>query len=231
MATVIVQHPAMQAGSMFERWWQCRGAWVEPLNKRREGESGVQLLRPRDSSHPMLYSKRQTGHLYRSLRHPLGRPTIMRELQAYQALAELGVRVPKLVYGSARKHNGQWQALLITQALTGFISLEQWYETEHSAEQSARMLAALADTLARMHRGGWQHGCCYAKHVFIKINDNEGSSPSAEIALLDLEKSRRRWRTADASRHDMRQLKRHCGAMPESDWQLLMQTYTAALAA
>ncbi|OLU18431.1 InaA protein [Pseudomonas sp. PA1(2017)] len=231
MATIVVQHPATRS-SAFERWWQCQGAWVEPLNQRRDGESGVQRLLPRNPSHPLLYSKRQTGHLYRSLRYPLGRPTILRELQAYQALAELGVRVPKLVYGSARKHKGQWQALLITQALTGFISLEQWYETEHRAEQSARMLAALADTLARMHRGGWQHGCCYAKHVFIRIEDDgDSSSPRAEIALLDLEKSRRRWRSADASRHDMRQLKRHCGAMPESDWQLLMQTYTAALAA
>lgn len=231
MATVVVQHPATRS-SAFERWWQCQGAWVEPLNQRRDGESGVQRLLPRNPSHPLLYSKRQNGHLYRSLRYPLGRPTILRELQAYQALAELGVRVPKLVYGSARKHKGQWQALLITQALTGFISLEQWYETEHRAEQSARMLAALADTLARMHRGGWQHGCCYAKHVFIRIEDDgDSSSPRAEIALLDLEKSRRRWRSADASRHDMRQLKRHCGAMPESDWQLLMQTYTAALAA
>ncbi|YCH20861.1 phosphotransferase [Pseudomonas sp. D1-3] len=229
MATVIVQHPAIQAGSMFEHWWQCRGAWVEPLNKRREGESGVQLLRPRDSSHPMLYSKRQTGHLYRSLRHPLGRPTILRELHAYQAFARLGIRVPKLIYGSARKHEGQWQALLVTQALTGFVSLEQCYEKQRSAEHCACMLAALANTLARLHRGRWQHGCCYAKHVFIKIKHDESGSLRAEIALLDLEKSRRRWRTADASRHDMRQLKRHCGAMPEGDWQLLMQAYTAAL--
>ena len=230
MALVIGYRSAVQASS-FERWWQCRGAWVEPLNKRRDGESGVQLLQPRNPSHPTLYSKRQTGHLYRSLRHPLGRPTIMRELHAYQAFAELGVSVPKLVYGSARKHQGQWQALLITQALTGFISLEQWYEAERSPEHSACMINALAGALACMHKGRWQHGCCYAKHLFIRIEHDESGSPRAEIALLDLEKSRRRWRTADASRHDMRQLKRHCGAMPESDWQLLMQAYTAGLAA
>ncbi|TWE05336.1 lipopolysaccharide kinase (Kdo/WaaP) family protein [Pseudomonas sp. AG1028] len=231
MATVIGQETATGVNTTFERWWQCNGQWVEPLNQRRCGESGVQLLEPRDPLRPALYSKRQTGHLYRSLSHPLGRPTIMRELQAYQAFAKLGVSVPTLVYGSARKHQGQWQALLITQALTGFINLDQWYEHEHSAAHSACMLNALAGALARMHKGRWQHGCCYAKHIFIKMNDRDGSPPSADIALLDLEKSRRRWRTADASRHDMRQLKRHCGAMPESDWQLLMQAYTAALAA
>ncbi|GLX15363.1 InaA protein [Pseudomonas straminea] len=204
---------------------------MEPPNQRRAGESGVQLLLPRNTSHPTLYSKRQTSHLYRSPRYPLGRPTILREIYAYRALSQLGVTVPKLIYGSARRNEGQWQALLITQALTDFISLEQWYETEHSAKHTQCMLTALGATLARMHRGRWQHGCCYAKHLFVRVQEDEGSSPKADTALLDLEKSRRRWRTADASRHDMRQLKRHCGAMPESDWQLLMQAYTEALAA
>ncbi|WP_027909199.1 lipopolysaccharide kinase InaA family protein [Pseudomonas sp. URMO17WK12:I4] len=231
MAMVIGYQTASQANSTFERWWQCQGTWVEPLNQRRAGESGVQLLLPRNPSHPTLYCKRQTGHLYRSVRHPLGRPTIVRELYAYQAFEQLGVPVPKLVFGSARKQAGQWQALLITQALTGFISLEQWYQEPHRPEHNQCMLAALGETLARMHRGRWQHGCCYAKHLFVRVHEDEGRSPRADTALLDLEKSRRRWRTADASRHDMRQLKRHCGAMPESDWQLLMQAYTAALAA
>lgn len=229
MAMVIGYRSRLQASSTFERWWQCSGAWVEPLNQRRAGESGVQLLQPRDAAHPVLYSKRQTGHLYRSLAHPLGRPTIMRELHAYQAFAGLGIAVPKLIYGSARKHAGQWQALLITQALTGFVSLEQWYQGAPSAEQSACMLKALATTLARMHQSRWQHGCCYAKHIFIKLDDHNGDSASAQIALLDLEKSRRRWRPADASRHDMRQLKRHCGGMPEDDWQRLSQAYTVSL--
>ncbi len=229
MATVIGYQSAVQASSTFERWWQCSGAWVEPLNQRREGESGVQFLQPRNPSYPALYSKRQTGHLYRSLRHPLGRPTIMRELQAYQAFAQLGIHVPKLVYGSARKQAGQWQALLITQALPGFISLDQWYAEARAPEQSRCILTALANTLARLHQNRWQHSCCYAKHIFVKVNDLEDNSPSAEIALLDLEKSRRRWRKTDASRHDMRQLQRHRGAMPDEDWDLLMEAYASLM--
>lgn len=230
MATVIGYQSAVQASSTFERWWQCSGAWVEPLNQRREGESGVQFLQPRNPSYPALYSKRQTGHLYRSLRHPLGRPTIVRELIAYQAFARLGITVPKLVYGSARKQQGQWQALLITQALPGFVSLDQWYAVQRSSAQSTSMLMALANTLKRMHQGRWQHGCCYPKHIFVKVSDTQGSALHAEIALLDLEKSRRRWRETDASRHDMRQLKRHRGAMPEEDWEFLVTAYDSAVA-
>ncbi|UCJ18774.1 InaA protein [Pseudomonas sp. MM211] len=229
MATLLGYQSAVQASSTFERWWQCSGAWVEPLNQRRDGESGVQLLQPRNPSSPALYSKRQTGHLYRSLLHPWGRPTIVRELLAYQAFARLGITVPTLVYGSARKQAGHWQALLITQALPGFISLDQWYAEERSAEESICVLTALANTLKRMHQGRWQHGCCYAKHIFVKVSDLEDNSPSAEIALLDLEKSRRRWRKADASRHDMRQLQRHRGAMPDEDWDFLMEAYASLM--
>lgn len=212
----------------FDRWWNSAGTWVEPANQRRGGESGVQLLAQRDADQPLLYCKRQTGHLYRSWRHPFGRPTILRELQAYRAFARVGVQTPRLVYCAARQQQVQWQALLITEALQGFVSLEQWYAGHAVAGATRPMLHQLAATLARLHRSGWQHGCCYAKHIFIRVTD-ETPAPVIEIALLDLEKSRRRWRTLNAARHDLRQLGRHCGAMPQTDLLLLQQAHQQAL--
>jgi hypothetical protein len=50
-----------------------------------------------------------------------------------------------------------------------------------------------------------------------------------DIALLDLEKSRRRWRAASAARRDLGQLDRHRGAMPEADMLYLRQAYQQAL--
>ncbi|WP_315292214.1 lipopolysaccharide kinase InaA family protein, partial [Ectopseudomonas oleovorans] len=50
-----------------------------------------------------------------------------------------------------------------------------------------------------------------------------------DIALLDLEKSRRRWRVASASRRDLGQLDRHRGAMPDADMSYLHQAYQQAL--
>ncbi|MBN7823440.1 lipopolysaccharide kinase InaA family protein, partial [Bowmanella yangjiangensis] len=50
-----------------------------------------------------------------------------------------------------------------------------------------------------------------------------------DIALLDLEKGRRRWRVASASRHDLGQLRRHRGDMPDGDVQYLQQAYQHAL--
>lgn len=223
--------PAHTGPSQFDRWWQSAGYWVEPANQRRGGESGVQLLHQHNAGRPPLYCKRQTGHLYRSLLHPFGRPTILRELQAYRAFARLGIRVPRLVYGAARRQDEQWQALLVTEALQGFVSLEQWYATgPHNPELNRMIMQELATTLARLHLSGWQHGCCYPKHVFINVVTGDDPEPRIEIALLDLEKSRRRWLTLRASRHDLRQLYRHRGPQPEADWHYFQQAYAEALA-
>lgn len=233
MAVPIALPLAEEAGPVFEHWWATEGEWVEPPNVRRDGESGVQRVKTSASGRALLYCKRQVGHLYRSLRHPLGRPTVLRERDALQAFSQLGVRVPKIVYCGAQQQAGRWQALLVTEELEGFVSLEQWYEAgldeKHGRPVQEAMLTAVGETLSRYHRGGWQHGCCYPKHIFIKV-EGDAIAPRIEIAVLDLEKSRRRLRQSAAVEHDMRQLARHRDAMPEADWQLLQAAHATALA-
>lgn len=227
-----LQAPGHDAASTaFQRWWSSQGDWVEAPNQRRDGESGVQLIRPRDPDLPLLFCKRQVGHLYRSLRYPLGRPTVQREWCAISAFEQLGVRVPEIVYRGLNHKGGQWQALLVTKELSGFVSLENWYrhgaparwgEAVHRA-----MLRELGAVLAVVHRARWQHGCCYPKHIFIRVQGNDEAA-RVEIALLDLEKSRRRLRRASASRHDLRQLYRHREDMPLADLALFQAAYSAA---
>lgn len=232
--SVSIEQPAWDTDTHFDRWWSSEGEWVEPPNQRRGGESGVQRLVERDPKRPMLYCKRQVGHIYRSLWHPFGRPTALRERQALEALRRLGFRVPEIVYWAARKEAGQWRALLITQALEGFISLREWYATDRPERRDSalnnQMLEQLAFTLARLHRAGWQHSCCYPKHIFVKVQADRADS-RVEIALIDLESSRRRWRMLSASRHDLRQLWRHRGGMPQEDWYFFHQAYLEAFGA
>lgn len=212
----------------FDLWWHSQGEWVEPANHRRGGQSGVQRLRQHGSNRTVLYCKRQSGHIYRSLLHPFGRPTILREQQAYRAFSSLGIKVPRLVFSAARKQQGQWQALLITEQLQGFISLEQWYASPIAQSHPAlayAVLDQLAIMLVRLHTAGWQHGCCYPKHLFVKVPDASNDNPQIETAMLDLEKSRKRWRTHHAGQRDMQQLYRHRGAMPEEHWHYLARAY------
>lgn len=214
--------------SEFEGWWRRQGPWVEPENLRRGGNSGVQLLTQNDEHLAPLYCKRQTGHLYRSLSNPVGRPTILRELQAYTAIARLGIRIPRLIFGGARRHQGQWQALLVTEALSGFVSLDRWYAGTHSAALNEAVLRQLALSLARLHRAHWQHGCCYPKHIFVRAETSATGEAIAEVALIDLEKCRRRLRAATASSRDIAQLARHWGNIPTADLHFLLRSYTSA---
>lgn len=209
----------------FKTWWLHIGEWVEAPNQRRGGKSGVQILSPQNSAQPFLYSKRQVGHQFISWRYPLGRPTVLREKNAMHALDRLGIQVPKLVFYGAQKIGKDWHALLVTEALTGFISLELWYSQQGqqpiNPELTHTVLQQVAKTLHIMHSAGWQHSCCYAKHIFIKVN----SKQAPEVALLDLEKAHRRWPSTRAAVHDIKQLGRHRGEMPDTDWQLFLEHY------
>ncbi|MNJ11359.1 hypothetical protein D3C77_55300 [compost metagenome] len=219
----------LTGNSRFDHFWQQQGEWVEAPNQRRGGESGVQRLN--DESGQLLYSKRQVGHIYRSFLHPFGRPTVLREYDAINSFEQLGVRVPHIVYcGVERDADRQWRALLVSKALDGFEDCDSWYEKgareRYGEALHDSMLQDLATNLARMHRGHWQHGCLYGKHVFIKVI-GEGDQARAEVALLDLEKCRRRISCHRAAANDLKQLRRH-SSFNDAEWQKLLYFYNVA---
>ena len=225
MAVDYVSPVGHQDVDRFEHFWNQRGEWVEEPNERRGGQSGVQRI---VSAHGrLLYAKRQIGHLYRSWLYPFGRPTVMRERDALNGLRMLDVGVPELVFcGAQQDQHHQWQGLLVTAALEGYVDIEQWYAAgereRHGEEVHERLLKQLAGNLARMHNGRWQHGCLYAKHIFVRVVDEQ-----VDVALLDLEKARQRLNRTRAARHDMQQLRRH-SSWSGADWQKLSYFYEAA---
>ncbi|UZE22550.1 InaA protein [Pseudomonas sp. B21-056] len=228
MVAQVVEAPGISRSS-FDQFWSMQGEWVEEPNVRRGGESGVQRIISKDGE--LFYAKRQTGHIYRSWLHPLGRPTVLREQDALLALTRLDVRVPQLVFcGAQRDPVHKWRALLVTRALEGFEEIEKWYAAggreRHGEAVHDQILRSLADNLARMHRGRWQHSCLYIKHVFVRVT-GEGEAAKPEVALLDLEKCRRRLTARRAASHDMKQLRRH-SSFSDSDWKKLVYLYETA---
>lgn len=206
----------------FDRWWSTEGDWVEAPNYRRNGMSGVQCIE-RDGKR--LYVKRMTQHLFHSLRYPLGRPTIVREIAVIEELARAGVIVPNIVYGNALKRNGEWRALLVTEDMTGFVSIDAWYQqhavTPYPDEVREAMLKAVALAFKKMHGVRRQHGCCYVRHIYVKT---EGT---VEAGFLDLEKSRRRLRRQQAAHHDFSQLEKYLSPIPKADWEQVKAYYYA----
>ncbi|MNE03808.1 hypothetical protein D3C80_963210 [compost metagenome] len=218
-----------QAADRFDFFWSQQGEWVEEPNQRRGGESGVQRLHSDNGQ--LLYAKRQIGHIYRTLRHPFGRPTVLRERDALLGFQALNVRVPEMVFcGVDQGADRQWRGLLVTAALDGFEEIDHFYagggRQRHGEVVHDQMLQDLAQNLARMHKGHWQHGCLYSKHVFVRVI-GEGAAAKAEVALLDLEKCRRRFSPQRAARNDLKQLRRH-SSFAEADWQKLLYFYQKA---
>ena len=211
----------MNLTGQFEQWWQRQGDWVEEPNRRRGGESGVQRLREEDGN--VYYAKRQIGHIYRSLRHPFGCPTVLRERRALLDLRRHGVQVPQIVYCGTERGADGWRGLLVSAELAGFQDIESWYAAggrrQLDPARHDQLLQQIGAMLARMNLARWQHGCLYAKHVFVKVTDD-----SLDVALLDLEKSRRRWTRRGAARHDLRQLRRH-SSWSAAEWQQVLYGY------
>lgn len=210
------------ARESFDYWWSKKGAWVEDPNQRRGGFSGVLITQDRDGQ--TLYIKKQEGHVYRSLLYPFGQATIRREYNAYRAFTKANVKTPEVVYcGQQGK-----KAILVTKALDNFISFEQWLIQARQANTSTATLHVVLDEIAKMlvqlHKNRLQHNCIYSKHIFVNVIERQ--QLHVEVALLDLEKSRKRLTAKQAALHDTPQIRRH-SAITEQEWQYFAERYQA----
>ena len=196
----------------FDTWWNAPGNWVEEPNKRRSGWSGM-MRAPIDGV--TYYVKKQNNHLYRSLKHPFGRPTTAREYENILRLQKLGLTVPKPIFHGMRKTAAGFEGLLVTEELSGFVSLDQ--QRNLDTAQISALAEAVGKAIGIMHRAGFQHSCLYDKHIMVLwTNENP------EIALIDLEKLRP---TRRATAHDLDQLKRHQHLWNDDSWALLLASH------
>jgi serine/threonine-protein kinase RIO1 len=204
----------------FEGWWNAPGEWVEEPNRRRSGWSGMMRCRVDGR---VYYVKRQCNHLYRSLRHPGGRPTAQREHANLIRLKTLGIEVPKPVFFGSRRTSDGFEAVLVTEELIGYTPLDS--QTGLSATERTELAVRVGETLRVMHRANLQHSCLYDKHIFICWWE---SGP--QIALIDLEKLRRRLLPGRAAKHDLDQLRRHQTIWSEQEWHTLLRAHGGSTA-
>lgn len=215
------KHDKAASEGDFDSWWDSYGEWFDSQDQLLSGESGIQRLLAPDGR--VLYSKRQINHFHHDLTHPFGEPTILHEGRALRALAELGVRVPRVVFSGARKTETESQALLVTEGLEGFVCLEEWYAQPVSADLRQQMVQQLACVVGRMHRAGWEHGRLYPKNIFVRVSGEDDNK--VEVALLGLAKSNHRLTAHSASMHDFEQFKQHRKPMPDEDWKAFVTAY------
>lgn len=175
----------------FEQAWSCRAAWIETPNDDRGGWSGVSrmLLAMPAGGEAAVFLKRQQNHARRTWCHPLnGELTFAREFAIIRHLQQHGVATPRPLMFAERREHGKQQALLMTEELAGYQSLEDLAGQVFALPPVNRrlLLRALAASVRRMHDAGIQHRSLYAKHLFVRLQDG-----AYQVALIDFEKSRR----------------------------------------
>jgi hypothetical protein len=118
------------------------------------------------------------------------------------------------------------RAILITEELSGFVSMEdrvqRWLKEGAPARPlRLRMLAAVAALLRDMHAHGIQHNCFFPKHVFVRMATDGG----IEARVIDLEKSRWRPSKVVCAIRDLYTLNYHSQMWSRSDRLWFFKSY------
>jgi len=189
------QNLAEQGLSDFDALWHLE---LKPLglpNKGRGGWStvGILTLKMPDGIDKRLIIKRQQGYTSFTVLHPFrGVPTFEKEFLNILRYKRLGIPTIEPVYYSKRHNSNGLQAVLVTEYLDGYVSLDELVSTWQGNGQASRIehnrvIKAIASLLGKLHSKGLQHNCFYPKHLFIRIENDE-----IRVKLIDLENTR--WR-------------------------------------
>lgn len=173
----------------FDQIWDYPIRWIDTPNQNRGGWSGVGCVDVLFNDKTVtLFVKKQQNHTTRTLLHPIkGEPTFAKEFKVIQHLDAEHVGVPKVVFFAQRTVPAGQQAVLVTENLGGYQSLDVFSERKVSMLllQQRKLLTSVAKAVRGMHRSGFQHRSLYAKHIFVKPNGF-----SFDVVMIDFEKAR-----------------------------------------
>jgi hypothetical protein len=191
----------------FDDFWELKAQWFEEPNQRRGGWSGVARCEFKlpGGGIARVFLKRQENHITRTLAHPMrGLPTFVREFENIMRYRERGIPSLTPLYFACRNENGNQRAILLTEELAGFRSLEEiageWTKMPRPARNA--IVRTVAQLLRQIHTSKLTHNCFYPKHVFLRVDP----AARVEARVIDLEKTKRRLFGLDRDFRDMRRL-------------------------
>lgn len=198
----------------------------EPANYRRGGWSNVVRaeLNTDSAEAVSIFIKRQQNHTRRALRHPFtGQSTYECELQNVQRFVKYGVPTVTPIYFAKRRIGGNLRAVMITEALKDFRSLDdlvrEWEAKGWpSREVKRRIFESVARVLNVLHARRVQHSSIYPKHIFIQLTNLSSDTESGTaVRLIDLESTRWRMLRRWALFRDFDSLNRHSPQWSRTD--------------
>lgn len=194
----------------------------------RDGWSSVGLLRldQPGGREKRLILKRQHNYVIRTLSHPFrGIPTLRNEAQSILQFNKLGIPAMELVLYAERRESDGVKAILLTEFLSGYESLERLYAVWQKQGwpkgiERHSLIRSVAQLIKMMHAKGMRHNSLYPKHVFVR---NDGIAFS--VKLIDLEKVR--WSPIGNAKsiRDLDSLNRHAPGWSRADRLRFFKSY------
>ena len=191
----------------------------EPNRKPGGGWSAVFVL---DLDGVRYYLKRQSNYLSRSLRRPLGEPTLAQEFRNIRRYQQLGIPALRAAFFAKRRVAGEQRAILLTRALDGWQDLHSYlarWQQLPSAQRRA-ITSSCGELTRHLHEQGQVHGCLYPKHIFLQA---DGEHFSAK--LIDLEKTRPLLLLRRDRIKDIEPLLRRCDPWSQDDLVTFLGAY------
>lgn len=188
--------------SDFESWWNAKQNLVETGNFRgpdaHTSWSHVSKIDLPDGR--VVYLKRQQNHFPNNLLLKLQKtPTFEIEWNNYQKLHAVGVPTMKIVHFASRKHQGDKQCLIVSEALNGMTAIDVLakYYQQHGwppREQRLRILKPIVKIIKTMHAAGIIHNALYGRHIYVNIPMIDGIPAevpeNVQACLIDLERTK-----------------------------------------
>lgn len=204
--------------SRFEDFWDLPPIFVDDINYRRGGWSGVSVLTlPDGDSQRKYFVKRQVNQLRYSISKPLGVLTFEHEVIGIKRNQKLGLPAIDIACWGVNKAAGSTRGLLVT-ADTGIVSLEELLSSYQLSPSFERLLHRCGEQLLEMHNRGIQHGALYPKHIFL-------DQQTGTINLIDFERARKKTFVRKAITADLRQLLKHLKSLPLDVTEMLLHPY------
>lgn len=215
----------------FSYYWNLSEDFIERINKRNSGWSGVVLSYDRnlasDSPVDRIFIKKQEDYISYSFPHFIrGVLTIENELRILLYCRRHGIVTPELVYSGKRMVYGRRQAILVTRCLEGFSSLRDiLYKDKNGLFSEGRfrrvMISKIADEVRRLHEIRITHNNLYPKHIFVDFE-------SLKVAFIDFERSRKKISSRLCMLRDLSVLNRYTPSVSKTDKLRFLKAYCSS---
>ena len=208
-----------QAGlTTFDDFWNLSQDFVEPINIRRGGWSGVTRLELQDEGTPQLfYVKRQQNQIRRTPSRPFGDTTYYFEAIAIRDVQQLQLPCVELAAYGSRRSGRDRQAILVTKGLES-APLAELCRTDPKDRDLVGILKLAGEQIFEMHRNRISHGALYPNHLYLDLKNRQ-------VQLIDFERARKCLSPRHAIKRDLSQFLKRSAVLRESEINSFLARY------